>query len=58
MIAEVLARLRHHAVVGGDDEQEHVDARSRPATIVRTNRSCPGTSTTDSRRPDGSSSGA
>ena len=35
--------------------------RSRPvapATIVRTNRSWPGTSTTDSRRPDGSSSGA
>ena len=29
-----------------------------PATIVRTNRSCPGTSTTDSARPDGSSSGA
>ena len=26
MIAEVLARLRHHAVVGGDDQQEHVDA--------------------------------
>ena len=29
-----------------------------PATIVRTKRSWPGTSTTDSRRPDGSSSGA
>ncbi len=29
-----------------------------PATIVRTNRSWPGTSTTDSRRPEGSSSGA
>ena len=29
-----------------------------PATIVRTNRSCPGTSTTESRRPSGSSSGA
>ena len=29
-----------------------------PATIVRTNRSWPGTSTTDSRRPDGSTSGA
>ena len=29
-----------------------------PATIVRTNRACPGTSTTDSRRPDGSASGA
>ena len=29
-----------------------------PATMVRTNRSWPGTSTTDSRRPDGSSSGA
>jgi hypothetical protein len=29
-----------------------------PATIVRTKRSCPGTSTSDSRRPSGSSSGA
>ena len=29
-----------------------------PATIVRTKRSWPGTSTTDSRRPEGSSSGA
>ena len=29
-----------------------------PATIVRTKRSWPGTSTTDSRRPDGRSSGA
>ena len=29
-----------------------------PATIVRTNRSCPGTSTTDSRRPDGSARSA
>ena len=29
-----------------------------PATIVRTNRSWPGTSTSDSRRPEGSSSGA
>jgi len=29
-----------------------------PATIVRTKRSWPGTSTTDSRRPPGSSSGA
>ena len=29
-----------------------------PATIVRTNRSWPGTSTTDSLRPDGSCSGA
>jgi hypothetical protein len=29
-----------------------------PATIVRTKRSCPGTSTTDSRCPLGSSSGA
>ena len=29
-----------------------------PATIVRTKRSCPGTSTTDTRRPEGRSSGA
>ena len=29
-----------------------------PATIVRTKRSWPGTSTTDSRRPEGSASGA
>ena len=29
-----------------------------PAIIVRTNRSCPGTSTSESRRPSGSSSGA
>ncbi len=29
-----------------------------PATIARMKRSWPGTSTTDSRRPDGSSSGA
>ena len=29
-----------------------------PATIVRTKRSWPGTSTTDSRRPDGSPSAA
>ncbi len=29
-----------------------------PATIARMKRSCPGTSTTDSLRPDGSSSGA
>ena len=29
-----------------------------PATIVRTNRSCPGTSTTLSVRPAGSVSGA
>ncbi len=29
-----------------------------PATIVRTKRSCPGTSTTLSVRPDGSVSGA
>ena len=37
----VLARLRHHAVVGGDDHQVQVDA-GRPATIVRTKRSWPG----------------
>ena len=29
-----------------------------PATMVRTNRSWPGTSTSESRRPSGSSSGA
>jgi hypothetical protein len=29
-----------------------------PATMVRTNRSCPGTSTSESRRPLGNSSGA
>ena len=53
----VLARLRHDAVVGGDDHEEEVDPR-RAATIVRRKRSWPGTSTTDSRRPDGSASGA
>ena len=53
----VLARLRHDAVVRGHDEQEEVDpgraGDHRPDEAL-----VAGTSTTDSRRPDGSSSGA
>ena len=55
---EVLVRLRPCALARVDDEQEKVDARCAPATIVRTKRSCPGTSTSESRRPSGRSSGA
>ena len=43
----VLARLRHHAVVGRDVIRNR-SMPVAPATIVRTNRSWPGTSTTDS----------
>jgi len=49
---EMLARLAHHPLVRGDDEQDDVDPRA-PATIVRTNRSCPGTSTMPASVPDG-----
>ncbi len=42
---------------GGDDQQEQVDAAGA-ATMVRTKRSWPGTSTTLTRRPPGSSSSA
>jgi hypothetical protein len=41
---EVLARLGHHGLIGGDDQQDAVDAPT-PASIVRTKRSWPGTST-------------
>jgi hypothetical protein len=44
---QVLVRLRARAL-GRVDE----------ATMLRTKRSCPGTSMTESRRPSGSSSGA
>ncbi len=54
---EVLVRLRARALPRVDHEQEEVDAVA-PATIVRTNRSCPGTSMSESLRPSASSSGA
>ena len=50
---DVLTRLRHDAVVAGDHDQREIDPR-RPEIMVRTNRSCPGTSTTESERPEGS----
>ena len=46
--ASVLARLRHDAVVGRDDHEKR-SMPVAPATIVRTKRSWPGTSTTESR---------
>ena len=48
----MLVRLRPRALGGVDHEQEQVDPVA-PATIVRTKRSWPGTSTSESRRPSG-----
>ena len=55
---EVLARLRHHALVGGDDEQHEVDAR-RARHHRAHERFVPGhVDHAESRTPRGSSSGA
>ena len=47
---EMLAGLGHHPVVGGDHQQPEVDAAT-PASMLRMNFSCPGTSTKPSETP-------
>ena len=48
----MLFRLRHDAVVGGDDEEGEIDSPA-PASMVWTKRSWPGTSMKPSVAPHG-----
>ena len=54
---EMLVGLRTSALPASTTSRKR-STPVAPATIVRTKRSCPGTSTTESRRPSASSSGA